>query len=49
VHHPGGELGDDLNMAVEEHPVPGLWVIAVAERVPAVVGPGVLDHRDNLG
>ena len=44
---PAGVLCHDLDMTVEHHPVARLWLVAGAERVPAVMGPRVLDDRDH--
>ncbi len=49
VQHTTGVLGHDLNMTVEEHPIAGLRLIAIAKRVPPLVVLGVLQHRRNLG
>src|SRR5579859_5405806 len=37
VQYSAGVLGHDLDVAVEEHPVPGLRLVAVTQRVPAAV------------
>ena len=45
---PGRIAGDHLDMAVEQDPVAGPWLVAVAQRMPAVMGLGVLHDRDDL-
>jgi hypothetical protein len=42
-----GVAGDHLDMAVEEHPVAWLWLVAVAECVPTLVSLRVLADRDD--
>ena len=49
VEHSVGVLRDDLDMAVEEHPVARLRPVSVAERVPAVVRLGILNDGDDAG
>ena len=44
----GRVAGDHFDVAVEHHPVAGLRVVAVAQRVPAVMSLGVLHDRDDL-
>ena len=41
--------GDDLHMTVEQNPIAGLSLIAIAERVPAVVALGILEDRHHIG
>jgi len=36
-----GILGDDLHVAVEQHPVAWLWPVGVAQRMPALVCLGI--------
>ena len=44
----GRVAGDHLDVAVEQHPVAGLWLVAVAKRMPAVVRLRVLHDRGDL-
>ena len=48
AQRPGRVAGDHLDVAVEQHPVARLRLVAVAQRVPALVGLGVLHDRDDL-
>jgi hypothetical protein len=41
-------VGYDLNMPVEEHPVAGLRVVSIAQRMPAVVVLSVLEDRQHV-
>ena len=47
VKDAGGIPGDHLDMAVEQHPVARLGLVAVAERMPAMVRLRVLQDRDD--
>ena len=43
-----GIAGDHLDVPVEQHPVAGLRLVAVSERVPAVMRLRILQHRDHV-
>ena len=45
IERPVGIAGHDLHVPVEHHPVSGLRLVPVAERVPALVRLRVLDDR----
>jgi hypothetical protein len=49
VQDPVGIFRDDLDMIIKEHPVAGLRLVSIAQRVPAVMVLGVLADGDNAG
>jgi hypothetical protein len=49
VQDASGVVGHDLHVTVEQNPIAGLRLIAIAERVPAVVALGILEDRHHVG
>src|SRR5579859_7296401 len=48
VQESGAVPRDDLDVAVEQYPVPGLRLVTVAERMPALMCLSVLQHGDDV-